>query len=51
MTMIKVALCGAHMQGLPLNPQLTALGGELIVATQTKASTHQQCRSTSKRAS
>ncbi len=35
MTMIKVALCGAHMQGLPLNPQLTALGGELVVATQT----------------
>lgn len=35
MTMIKVALCGAHMQGLPLNPQLTALGGELVIATQT----------------
>jgi allophanate hydrolase len=33
--MIKVALCGAHMQGLPLNPQLTALGGELVIATQT----------------
>lgn len=35
MTMIKVALCGAHMQGLPLNPQLTALGGEFVMATQT----------------
>lgn len=35
MTMIKVALCGAHMKGLPLNPQLTTLGGEFVVATQT----------------
>lgn len=35
MTMIKIALCGAHMQGLPLNPQLTALGGEFVTATQT----------------
>jgi hypothetical protein len=32
---IKVAVCGAHMQGLPLNPQLTALGGEFVAATTT----------------
>ena len=35
--MIKVAVCGAHMQGLSLNPQLTALGGEFIQATYTSA--------------
>jgi hypothetical protein len=34
---IKVAVCGAHMQGLPLNPQLTALGGEFVEATTTSA--------------
>ena len=33
--MIKVAVCGAHMQGLPLNPQLIALGGEFVQATTT----------------
>lgn len=32
---IKVAVCGAHMQGLPLNPQLAALGGEFVEATYT----------------
>jgi allophanate hydrolase len=32
---IKVAVCGAHMQGLPLNPQLTALGGEFVQVTTT----------------
>ena len=32
---IKVAVCGAHMQGLPLNPQLTALGGEFVAAITT----------------
>ncbi len=37
MTTIDVALCGAHMQGLPLNPQLTALGGEFVAATHTSA--------------
>jgi hypothetical protein len=37
MSMIKVALCGAHMQGLPLNPQLLALGGEFVAVTQTSA--------------
>lgn len=34
---IRVAVCGAHMQGLPLNPQLTALGGEFVEATTTTA--------------
>ena len=34
---IQVAVCGAHMQGLPLNPQLTALGGEFVQATNTSA--------------
>ena len=32
---INVAVCGAHMAGLPLNPQLTALGGEFVQATTT----------------
>jgi hypothetical protein len=35
MTMIQVAVCGAHMQGLPLNQQLTSLGGEFVLATTT----------------
>ena len=34
---IKVAVCGAHMRGLPLNPQLVALGGEFVEATQTSS--------------
>ena len=34
---IQVAVCGAHMQGLSLNPQLTALGGEFVQATYTSA--------------
>lgn len=33
--MFKVAVCGAHMQGLPLNSQLIALGGEFVQATTT----------------
>lgn len=33
--MIQVALCGAHMSGLPLNSQLTTLGGGFVKATQT----------------
>lgn len=33
--MIKVAVCGAHMQGLPLNAQLTSLGGEFVETTHT----------------
>lgn len=35
--MIKVAVCGAHMKGLPLNSQLVALGGEFLCATSTSA--------------
>jgi len=31
--MIQVAVCGAHMSGLPLNTQLTSLGGEFVMAT------------------
>jgi allophanate hydrolase len=27
-----VAVCGAHMQGLPLNPQLGTRGGRLVAA-------------------
>ncbi len=33
--MFKVAVCGAHMTGLPLNAQLTNLGGEFVLATKT----------------
>lgn len=32
---INVAVCGAHMGGLPLNPQLVALGGEFVLKTKT----------------
>lgn len=32
---IHVAVCGAHMSGLPLNPQLIALGGEFVEKTKT----------------
>lgn len=35
MTLISVAVCGAHMSGLPLNPQLTSLGAELELKTTT----------------
>ncbi len=34
---IHVGVCGAHMSGLPLNPQLVALGGEFVTKTQTAA--------------
>lgn len=34
---INVAVCGAHMSGLPLNPQLVALGGEFVAKTNTAA--------------
>ena len=34
-SMIQVAVCGAHMQGLQLNLQLVALGGEFVLATTT----------------
>ena len=30
---VRVAVCGAHMSGLPLNHQLTSRGGRLIAAT------------------
>jgi len=33
--LINVAVCGAHMSGLPLNPQLVALGGEFVEKTKT----------------
>jgi allophanate hydrolase len=32
---IRVAVCGAHMTGLPLNAQLTSLGGTLVEETTT----------------
>lgn len=32
---LQVAVCGAHMSGLPLNSQLTALGGTLVAKTAT----------------
>ncbi len=34
---VLVAVCGAHMSGLPLNTQLTVLGGQLVQATQTSS--------------
>lgn len=34
---IDVAVCGAHMQGLPLNPQLAIRGAFLVAATRTAA--------------
>lgn len=37
MALISIAVCGAHMRGLPLNPQLTALGGIFVEATSTSA--------------
>lgn len=32
---VKVAVCGAHMSGLPLNHQLTSIGGKLVAQTST----------------
>jgi allophanate hydrolase len=32
---IRLAVCGAHLSGLPLNPQLTRLGARLVRATRT----------------
>lgn len=32
---ISVAVCGAHMSGLPLNPQLTSLGAQMESRTTT----------------
>ena len=34
---IQVAVCGAHMRDLPLNSQLTNLGGTFVKATSTSA--------------
>jgi len=36
--MVQVAVCGAHMSGLPLNSQLTSIGGRLVAQTTTSAS-------------
>ena len=33
--LINVAVCGAHMSGLPLNAQLLALGGQFVAKTKT----------------
>lgn len=33
--LINVAVCGAHMSGLPLNHQLLALGGQFVAKTKT----------------
>lgn len=33
--LMKVLVCGAHMQGLPLNPQMLALDARLLEATYT----------------
>lgn len=32
---VQVAVCGAHMSGLPLNPQLTSRGARLVKTTRT----------------
>lgn len=37
MSMIEVAVCGAHMRGLPINPQLLALQATFVRATHTSA--------------
>ena len=37
MSMIEVAVCGAHMRGLPLNPQLTAFHAQFVCAAYTSA--------------
>jgi len=36
--LVKVAVCGAHMSGLPLNPQLLVLEAELV--SKTKSAPH-----------
>ncbi|SEA06383.1 allophanate hydrolase [Nitrosospira multiformis] len=33
--LVRVAVCGAHMSGLPLNPQLTSRNGRLVASTTT----------------
>ena len=37
---IEIAVCGAHMTGLPLNWQLTDLGGRFVRKTETSAAYH-----------
>ncbi|CAE10210.1 hypothetical protein [Wolinella succinogenes] len=37
MKKIEIAVCGAHMRGLPLNHQLLALGGEFLREAKTLA--------------
>jgi allophanate hydrolase len=32
---VRVAVCGAHLSGMPLNPQLTSRGARLVAATRT----------------
>jgi len=34
-TLVRVAVCGAHLSGLPLNPQLTSRNGRLVARTTT----------------
>ena len=34
-TLVRVAVCGAHLSGLPLNPQLTSRNGRLVASTTT----------------
>ena len=36
---MRLVVCGAHLKGLPLNPQLTARGARLIAATRTAPAT------------
>lgn len=36
-SMMEIMVCGAHMEGLPLNPQLVELGGILKAKTRTSA--------------
>lgn len=36
--MIEIAVVGAHLSGMPLNPELTTRGGVLLRATTTEAS-------------
>jgi allophanate hydrolase len=33
--LVRVAVCGAHLSGLPLNPQLTSRNGRLVTSTAT----------------
>lgn len=43
MQMIDVAVCGAHMQGLPLNSQLVVLGGSYVCSTRTSCDYRLYC--------